>query len=177
MWLAATITYEGVAIGTKSGGTGTTPLSITFSSAAATPAAAEALVRSLTYQNTDANAAPQNRTLTFALSDGHGGVSTVTKNIIIRLMRIYSFQQGADGGFGIYTNALDTQTHPDFPSQSFPAGYSASGLWIDYNPNALLPDDQMQCFVKFTDIFGSGPGPDSSGREDRFRGVDHERYG
>ena len=117
----STITYEGVAIGTKSGGTGTTPLAITFTSAAATPAAAQALVRSVTYQNVDANAAPQSRTLSFALSDGDGGVSTVMKTIIIRLMRIYSFQQEADGGFGLYTGALDTQIHHRFP------GYFLSG--------------------------------------------------
>ena len=76
----STISYGGVTIGTKSGGTGTTPLSITFNSTAATPEAAQALVRSVTYQNVDANAAPQSRTLSFALADGDGGVSTVTKN-------------------------------------------------------------------------------------------------
>jgi hypothetical protein len=154
----STISYGGVTIGTKSGGTGTTPLAITFTSTAATPEAAQALARSVTYRNVDAKAAPQTRTLSFVLADGDGGVSTVTKTINIRLLRIYSFQQGADGGFGLYTNALDTQIHPDFPNTPYPAGYSANGLWIDYNPLAVLPTDQMQCFLKFTDLFGTGPG-------------------
>jgi hypothetical protein len=155
----STISYGGVTIGTKSGGTGTTPLAITFTSAAATPEAVQALARVVTYQNVDANAAPQSRTLSFVLADGDGGFSTLPKNIILRKMRIYSFQQGADGGFGLYTSALDTQIHPEFPTTPYPAGYSTAGLWIDYNPNATLPEiDQMQCFLKFTDLFGTGPG-------------------
>src|ERR1051325_4513720 len=154
----STISYEGVAIGTKSGGTGATPLSITFNSAAATPAAAQALSRVITYQNVDTNAAPQSRTVSFALADGVGGVSTVPKRIIIRLMRIDSYQQEADGGFGNYTNALDTQIHHGFPTTAYPAGYSASGLWIDYDTASLTPSDQMQCFLKFTNLIGNAAG-------------------
>lgn len=154
----STISYEGVAFATKSGGVGLTPLAISFTSAAATPAAAQALARSVTYQNVDANAAPQSRTVSFALADGDGGVSTVGKAIIIRLMRLDSFQQEADGGFGVYSNALDTQIHHLAPANSFPAGYSASGLWIDYDTTSLLPTDQMQCFLKFTNLFGAGVG-------------------
>ena len=153
----AAVSYEGVNIGTKSGGTGLTPLAITFNSAA-TPTAAQALARAITYRNVNANLAPQSRTLSVVLADGDGGVSTETKAISIRLMRIYSYQQEADGGFGAYLGALDTQIHHQFPNNSFPAGYSASGLWIDYDTTSLLPTDQMQCFLKFTNIFGAGPG-------------------
>jgi len=155
----STISYEGAAIGTKTGGTGTTPLSITFNSAAATPAAAQALARSVTYQNVDANAAPQSRTVSFVLSDGDGGVSTaLTKTIIIRHLRIYSFQQDADGGFGPYYGAADIQIVFDTPDTPYPVGQSASGLWIDYNTAAVLAEDQSQCLLRFTNIFGTGPG-------------------
>lgn len=153
-----TVSYEGVAIGTKSGGVGLTPLAITFTSASATPAAAQALARAISYQNVDATAAPQSRTLSFALADGDGGVSTVGKSITLRLMRIDSYQQDADGGFGVFTNALDTQIHHEFPSTAYPAGYSTAGLWIDYDPASLIPTDQMQCFVKFTNLIGNAAG-------------------
>ena len=154
----STVSYEGVAIGTKSGGVGVTPLSITFNSAAATPAAAQALARAISYQNVDASAAPQSRTLSFALADGDGGVSTVGKAITIRLMRIDSYQQDADGGFGVFTSALDTQIHHEFPDTPYPAGYSAAGLWIDFDTLSVIPEDQMQCFIKFTNLVGNADG-------------------
>lgn len=153
-----TVSYEGVAIGTKGGGVGLTALSIAFNSASATPAAAQALVRAISYQNVDANAAPQSRALSFALADGDGGISSVAKSVIIRLMRIDSYQQDADGGFGIVTNALDTQIHHEFPSTAYPAGYSASGLWIDFDTLSVIPEDQMQCFIKFTNLIGNAAG-------------------
>lgn len=152
-----TVSYEGVAIGTKSGGTGVTPLSVSLNGSA-TPAAAQALARAITYQNVDTNAAPQTRAIAFVVSDGDGGVSTALKNVVIRLMRIDSYQQGADGGFGVYPSALDTQIHHQFPNNTYPAGYSTAGLWIDYDPLSLIPTDQMQCFLKFTNLFGAGPG-------------------
>ncbi len=152
------ITYQGAIIGTKAGGTGGAPLTITFTTAAATPEAAQALVRSVTYQNTNANLSPQTQTLSFAVADGDGGLSTAMKTIIIRLMRVDSYQQNGDGGFGLYTGAMDTQIHHQFPQTAYPAGYSASGLWLDYDTASLLPEDQMQCFLKFTNLFGASPG-------------------
>ncbi len=44
------VTDGGVTIGTFTGGTGTTPLAITFN-ASAKPAAAEALLKNITYKN------------------------------------------------------------------------------------------------------------------------------
>ncbi|HOX57220.1 MAG TPA: DNRLRE domain-containing protein [Candidatus Paceibacterota bacterium] len=154
------VTYEGATIGTWSGGTGTTPLSVTFNSAAATPAAVQALVRAVTYQNVDAGAAPGTRTLSFVLADGASGVSTASKTIIVRLMRIYSFQQDADGGFGPYYGAADCQTVFDDPDTPYPMGQNNGGtrLWIDWNTAALLPEDQSQCLLRFTNIFGAGLG-------------------
>jgi hypothetical protein len=153
----STVSYEGTTIGTKSGGTGLTALSISLNSSA-TPVAAQALARSVTYQNVDTNAAPQTRSVSYALSDGHGGVNTALTSIIIRLMRIDSYQQEADGGFGLYTFALDSQIHHSFPDTSYPAGFSANGLWIDFDTASLIPTDQMQCFVKFTNLIGNASG-------------------
>lgn len=153
-----TISYEGAAIGTKSGGSGGAPLNVAFNSTAATPAAAQALLRAVTYQNVDANAAPSSRALSFTLADGHSGVSTMPKTITLRLMRVDSYQQGADGGWGEYADALDTQTHHLLPDTPLPIGFSEKGLWIDFDTGSLIPTDQPQAFVKFQNIFGSDRG-------------------
>ena len=69
------ITYGGVTIGTFAGGSGGTNLIVTFNSSA-TPAAAQALIRNITYQNTDTdNPTTGARTVRFELTDGDGGSS------------------------------------------------------------------------------------------------------
>ncbi len=72
------IEYEGNVIGTIAGGSnGTTPLVITFNSGFATPQAAQALIRRVSYENTSSIIVVQNRTARFVISDGDGGTSTV----------------------------------------------------------------------------------------------------
>jgi len=155
----STISYEGASFGTKSGGTGATPLSVTFNSAAATPAAIQALVRAVTFQNVDANEAPGTRTLSFVLNDGVTGVTTESKMIIVRLMRIYSFQQDGDAGFGPYYGAADCQIVFDDPYTPYPMGQNnGTNLWIDYNEADLTGFDQSKCLLRFTNIFGAGLG-------------------
>lgn len=70
-----TVTYEGVAIGTFSGGAGGNNLVITFNSNA-TPMAVTALVTNITYEDIN-NDSPAEGSLTirFALTDGDGGRS------------------------------------------------------------------------------------------------------
>ena len=71
----ANVTYQGVTIGSFTGGSGGTSLVVTFN-ANSTPAAAQALVRNITYQNTDTGAPTTGaRTLRFVLTDGDGGTS------------------------------------------------------------------------------------------------------
>ena len=71
----ATVTYGGVAIGTFAGGTGGANLLVTFN-ASATPAAAQVLLRNITFANTDLDApTPGARTVQFVLTDGDGGTS------------------------------------------------------------------------------------------------------
>ncbi|MBK8278309.1 MAG: DUF4347 domain-containing protein [Nitrospira sp.] len=70
-----TVTYGGTTIGTFTGGSGGSNLVITFN-ASATPTAVTALVRNITYQNTDTDAPTTGaRTVRFVLSDGDGGTS------------------------------------------------------------------------------------------------------
>ena len=69
------VTYGGVTIGTFTGGSSGANLVITFNSSA-TPTAVTALVRNITYQNTDTNAPTTGaRTVRFVLTDGDGGTS------------------------------------------------------------------------------------------------------
>ncbi len=70
------VTYGGTVIGTLAGGTGTNDLVITFN-ANATPAAVQALVRDLTYANSNGtDPTTSNRTVRVTVSDGDGGTSS-----------------------------------------------------------------------------------------------------
>jgi hypothetical protein len=65
------VTYGGATIGTYSGGTsGSTPLVIVFTSTAATPAAAQALTRNITYSDVSGNPSTLARTVRFLITDG-----------------------------------------------------------------------------------------------------------
>ncbi|MBK8278313.1 MAG: DUF4347 domain-containing protein [Nitrospira sp.] len=69
------VTYSGVTIGTFTGGSSGSNLVITLNSNA-TPTAVTALVKNITYQNTDTNAPTTGaRTVRFVLTDGDGGTS------------------------------------------------------------------------------------------------------
>ncbi len=72
---ASTVTFGGVAIGTYAGGSTGSPLVITLN-ANANATAVDALVRNVTYRNTDTTSPTTGaRTVRFVLSDGDGGTS------------------------------------------------------------------------------------------------------
>lgn len=75
------VTFGGTTIGTFTGGTGTTPLVVTFN-ANATPAAAQALVRNITFANVSENPSTANRTVNFTLTDGDGGTSETASRTV-----------------------------------------------------------------------------------------------
>lgn len=69
------VTYGGVTIGTFAGGSSGTNLVVTLN-ASATPTVVTALVRNITYQDTDTNAPTTGaRTVRYVLTDGDGGTS------------------------------------------------------------------------------------------------------
>ncbi|SFJ39538.1 beta strand repeat-containing protein [Planctomicrobium piriforme] len=77
------VTYEGILIGTFTGGTSKVGLTVTFN-ANATVAAAQALIRALTFRSTLSNPLTLTRTVRVILTDGDGGTSTaVTKSITV----------------------------------------------------------------------------------------------
>ena len=71
----STVTYGGTTIGTFTGGSSGSNLVITLNSSA-TPTAVMALVKNITYENTDTNAPTTGaRTVRYVLTDGDGGTS------------------------------------------------------------------------------------------------------
>jgi hypothetical protein len=78
-----TVTHNGTAIGTFSGGTGTTPLVVTLNGNAS-PAITQDLVRAVGYLNVSDNPATAPRTVRLVLTDGDGGTSApVTRQVTV----------------------------------------------------------------------------------------------
>jgi Ca2+-binding RTX toxin-like protein len=79
----ANISYGGTQIATFTGGTGGTALTITLDPDA-TPAAVQALVRALQYNNTSNTPSTATRTVTIVLTDGDGGTAaTQTTSVTV----------------------------------------------------------------------------------------------
>lgn len=78
------VTFGGVLVGTLAGGTGTTPLVVTFK-AAATAAIVQAVLRNVLFSNVSANPTSATHTVQVTLTDGDGGTSLpVTKSITVQ---------------------------------------------------------------------------------------------
>ena len=115
----STVTYGGTAIGTFAGGNGTTPLTVTFNSSA-TPDAAQALVRNLTFDTNSENPATAPRTIELVVNDGFGGISdpvevTVTVAAVNDPPALASNtgMTVAEGASGTITAARLSSTDPD----------------------------------------------------------------
>ncbi|MGE0642509.1 MAG: tandem-95 repeat protein [Nitrospira sp.] len=78
----SSVTYEGVVIGTVSGGTnGSDPLVITFN-ANATVAAVQEVVTSIQFHNVGESPSTATRQVTFELTDGDGGIATPATKLV-----------------------------------------------------------------------------------------------
>jgi hypothetical protein len=77
------VTFGGETIGTFTGGSGATPLVVTFNSAA-TPTAAQAVARAITFRTLGDAPSTLARSITFKVTDGDGGTSnTVSKSATV----------------------------------------------------------------------------------------------
>lgn len=153
----ATVSFGGTNIGTFTGGAGTTPLVVSFN-AASSPAAAQALLRSITYRDVTTNIVKETRSVQVVLADGAGGTSSASKTVQVGMLRIYNFQANVDSGYGLCSNAVDVEIHNSYPDTTYPGGYTGDGvqanrMWIDY-ANSLNP----QVLLGFTNIFGTNSG-------------------
>jgi hypothetical protein len=147
------VRYGGTVIGTFTGGQGTTPLVVTFTSAM-TRAAAEALVRAITFRNVNSQPSLNTRTASVALVDGNNLISTATKAISIGQLRVSDFQEGANGGYGPYTGAANLELYQVNPNTPYPMGHSATGLWVDW-PDST---NASHLLLRFDNIIGNGLG-------------------
>ncbi len=82
--VGSTVTYGGNTLGTFSGGSGTFPLSVTFTSSYATPTSISALMAAIEYASVSENPTIDIRTLQFVVNDGDGDASVpVTTTVSI----------------------------------------------------------------------------------------------
>ncbi|MBA5869951.1 MAG: tandem-95 repeat protein, partial [Nitrospira sp. CR2.1] len=145
------VTYQGVTIGTFTGGSGDSNLVITLT-ASATPTAVTALVKNITYENTDATAPTTGaRTVRYVLTDGDGGTSanydtTVTVTAVDDPTVVTGGTSGTGNEDTTLTNTLtatDVEGLTDGTVFTVSANATngtasidpATGLW-SYTPNA-----------------------------------------
>ena len=77
----SSVSYNGIVIGTFTGGAGLTPLVVTLNINSSV-AAVQALTRNITYRNTSEEPFELSRTVRFVLTDGDGGSSTAVTETI-----------------------------------------------------------------------------------------------
>lgn len=150
------VSYEGTPIGTLTGGVGIAPLVVALNNAA-TPAAAQALIRAVTFRNVNSSPATGVRSVTLTLTDADNGAGTGVVPVRVGLLRVAEFQQGVDRGYGVYTGAADCELTLINPEAAYPMGHNGNGLWVDAQENETTTD-ACQVLMRFDDIAGTGPG-------------------
>ena len=148
------ITYSGTVIATFTGGNNANPIVVTFNSAA-TLDGARAVLRAVSFSNTDSATVAGTRTFSAVLVDGNGKSATPsTKTMNLGLVRRRTFQQNVDHGFGPYAGVADIELSQVTPSVPQPTGrVAADGLLVDQGTT-----DQTHVLLRFADIFGNGIG-------------------
>lgn len=135
------VTYGGTVIGTFTGGSGTTPLVITFN-ANSTPAAAQALLRNITFHNVSDDPSTAPRTISVTVTDGDGSSSTpVTKTVNVTAVNdapVVTLPGGTaefdQGGDPVIIDGSATVTDPDcsdFDGGTLTVSFSANGTADD----------------------------------------------
>jgi hypothetical protein len=134
------VTFGGVLIGTASGGTGTTPLVVTFK-AAANAAAVQAVLRTVLFASVSANPTILSRILQTTLSDGDGGTSTViSQTVTVQAVNTPpTIVLGGNlnyirGGAAVFIAAMGTVTDPDS------ANFNGGRLTVQIAANAEATD-------------------------------------
>ena len=158
-----TVGYGGSAIGTiVQDGSNGGALKVTFSSAAATPAAAKALIEAVTFANTSDAPSAANRTLTYTLVDGdgtaNGGADTATATATVTVARVNDAPGfTALGGTAAYVeDAAGTVLDAD-------AGLADPELRAGDGWNGAVLNLQRQGTPSADDVFGATGTLDLSG--------------
>ena len=143
-----TVSYEGTAIGTFSGGTGNTPLAVTLN-ASATPTATQALVENLTFGNSSPSASTTDRTVQVVLTDGDGATSdpaTIVVHVtlpnqppVVTTNTGLTVAEGASGIVGqLNLETTDPDNTADQLTYSISAGPSHGALLLNGLPTTTF---------------------------------------
>ena len=134
------VTFGSLLIGTLSGGTGLTPLVVTFK-AAADAAAVQAVLRNVLFSNISTNPTMLARTLQATLTDGDGGTSaTVAKSVTVQAVNtpptvvVGAGINFARGGAPVLIAAMGTVADPDS------ADFNGGRLTVQMTANAEATD-------------------------------------
>jgi VCBS repeat-containing protein len=148
------VTYNGVVVGSFTGGSGSTPLVVTFNSLA-NRLSIQQVSRAITFESVSASDIGL-KTIRFTLVDGDNQSAidgAKEKTIRTAFKRVIEFQEGVDRGFGEYSGARDVQIAQSNPNTTWATGQDASGLLVDF------PDDgatnTSQVMLRFDEIVGS----------------------
>ena len=150
------VTYGGVTIGSFAGGSGGADLVVTFN-ASSTAAAAQALIRNITFQDTDTNAPTTGaRTVRFVLTDGDGGGSgnhdtTVTVSAVNDTPVVTSASLTLSEGQTVTLSGANFGiTDPDSPSFT----YTVSAVTGGYFQLSTAPGTPITTFTS-ADLAGN----------------------
>jgi hypothetical protein len=147
----ANVTYGGTIIGSYSGGTGTNDLVVTLNGNA-TPAAAQALMRNLTYSNSNtSDPSTSTRTVSITVNDGDGDTSTAA-NVSVGVTGVNDAPTlSATGGTPTYTeNGAAVDLFSGVSVSTVEAGQTITGVTLTVSN---LADGASEIFrVDGTDI-------------------------
>jgi subtilisin-like proprotein convertase family protein len=129
------VRYGTATIGTFSGGTISTPLTVTFNSNA-TPAAVQALVRAITFQAAGTNPSTTPRIAKFQITDGDGGASAIVSKTI-------TVNQLNDAP----VLTLTTTTIPPDTTPVSQVVYNATGLPVQLDKTLTITDQDTAVFT------------------------------
>lgn len=150
------VSYGGIGIATFTGGSGSTPLTVTFN-ANASGAAEEALLRSVTFSNVNStNPSLATRTASVVLTHPDGGVSAGNLAVRMGWLRMADFQEGTDHGYGVYTGQYDIYLSESLPDAAFPSGNANAQIFVDYPE--IGAHNAFHGLLQFTNIFGDALG-------------------
>ncbi|HEX3359121.1 MAG TPA: hypothetical protein VHS31_19235, partial [Tepidisphaeraceae bacterium] len=154
-----TVSYGGTAIATFTGGTGATPLVITFN-ASANGTSGQALLRNVTFRDVNSNPSLSRRSVSVVLVHSDGGTASANTGVRVGLVRVADYQQQADHGYGVYTSADDLELYEGQPDTPYPAGHSTDlvnpQMWLDNRDANVI--NQSEALLRFYNIVGNGPG-------------------
>jgi hypothetical protein len=150
-----TISYAGAQIGTFTGGSNLTTLTVSLGANSTLPAVQQ-LIRSITFGTTTNNPSLATRSVSVVLNDGRGAVASALKLVRVGALRLLQYQEGGDYGYGNYTGAADIALSQVGHGTAYPEGRTKApteGLLIDW-PDGGTPNES-QVLLRFDDFVGT----------------------